>query len=100
MTTTPRLLNLKQAAQYLGLSFWTIRDYVLAGYIPSVQLPPLRPREGDRPRAALRRVMVDVRDLDTFVDRRKSSHTHPRTPAPSTSPAASADSVKRRKAVP
>jgi integrase len=29
----PRLLNMRQAAQYLGCSFWTARDYVLQGLI-------------------------------------------------------------------
>jgi hypothetical protein len=88
----PRLLNLRQGAHYLGVSFWTIRDYVLAGYIPSVQLPPLRPREGDRDRLTLRRVLVDVRDLDAFVDGRKS--------AASAGPTVSPDYVKRRNARP
>ena len=67
---TPRLLNLKQAAVYLGLSYWTLRDYVLAGYIQTVDLPPLRPRDGDRPKRSLRRSLVDVRALDAFIDSR------------------------------
>ncbi len=29
----PRLLNMRQAAAYLGCSFWTARDYVLQGLI-------------------------------------------------------------------
>ena len=47
---TPRLLNMRQAAAYLGCSFWTTRDYVLQGLIPIVDMPPLRAREGDRQR--------------------------------------------------
>ena len=28
---SPRLLNLRQMAEYLGCSYWTARDWVLAG---------------------------------------------------------------------
>jgi hypothetical protein len=69
---SPRLLNLRQAAVVLGVSFWSVRDYVLAGLLPSVQLPALRPREGDRPKQSLRRVLVDVEDLDAFITRHKA----------------------------
>jgi hypothetical protein len=67
----PRLLNMRQAAAYLGCSFWTARDYILQGLIPVVDLPPLRPREGDRGRKTLRRVLVDRADLDAFIESRK-----------------------------
>jgi hypothetical protein len=62
---------MRQAAAYLGLSYWSLRDYVLAGLIPVVALPPLRPREGERARTTLRRVLVDRGDLDAFIDARK-----------------------------
>lgn len=64
----PRLLNLRQMAAYLGCSYWTARDWVLAGLVPVVDLPPLRPREGERPRKTLRRVLVDREDLDRFIE--------------------------------
>jgi hypothetical protein len=67
----PRLLNMRQAAEYLGCSFWTARDYVLQGLIPVVELPPLRAREGDRQRRTLRRVLIDRGDLDAFIESRK-----------------------------
>lgn len=67
----PRLLNVRQAAAYLGCSFWTARDYVLQGLIPVVDLPPLRAREGDRQRKTLRRVLIDRADLDDFIESRK-----------------------------
>lgn len=67
----PRLLNLRQMAEYLGCSYWTARDWVLQGLIPVVELPPLRPRDGDRPRKTLRRILVDRADLDVFIDARK-----------------------------
>jgi hypothetical protein len=70
-TIRPRLLNLRQAAAYLGCSFWTARDYVLQGLIPVVEMPPLRPRPGDRARKTLRRVLVDRADLDAFIEARK-----------------------------
>lgn len=68
---TPRLLNMREAAEYLGCSFWTARDYILQGLIPVVEMPPLRPREGERPRKTLRRVLVDRADLDAFIEARK-----------------------------
>ena len=67
----PRLLNMRQAAEYLGCSFWTARDYILQGLIPVVDMPPLRAREGDRQRKTLRRVLVDRADLDAFIELRK-----------------------------
>ena len=70
-TVKPRLLNMRQAAAYLGCSFWTARDYVLQGLIPAVDMPPLRPRPGDRQRKTLRRVLVDRADLDAFIESRK-----------------------------
>jgi predicted site-specific integrase-resolvase len=71
MAVMPRLFDLRQAAVYLGCSYWTVRDYVLAGLIPVVDLPPLRAREGERARKSLRRVLVDRADLDAFVESRK-----------------------------
>jgi len=70
-TIAPRLLNIRQAAAYLGCSFWTARDYILQGLIPVVALPPLRPRDGERQRRTLRRVLVDKTDLDAFIEARK-----------------------------
>ncbi len=68
---SPRLLSLREAGMYLGVSYWSIRDYVLAGLIPVVELPALRPREGGRAKRSLRRVLVDRDDLDDFVESRK-----------------------------
>src|SRR6266540_5996207 len=67
----PRLLNIRQVAEYLGCSTWTARDYILQGLIPVVELPPLRPREGARQRKTLRRVLVDRADLDAFIEAHK-----------------------------
>ena len=74
-SVSPRLLNLRQMADYLGCSYWSARDWVLAGLVPVVALPPLRPREGERPRRTLRRVLVDRADLDAFIESRKQRGT-------------------------
>ncbi len=52
-----RLLDLPAAAHYLSLSYWTIRDMVSRGEIPHVR--------------AGRRVLIDLRDLDCWIDRNK-----------------------------
>jgi len=65
--TGPRLLDLKAAATYLGLSYWTVRDLVLAGRLPTVKIP--RPRSGDG--RSIRRILVDRQDLDAFIEHNK-----------------------------
>jgi hypothetical protein len=70
----PRLGDLRAGAAYLGVSYWTFRDWVLAGLIPVVELPPLRPREGAEAKQSLRRVLIDFLDLDRFVEARKSGN--------------------------
>ena len=65
---SPRLLNVHAAAAYLSVSTWTIRDWVAAGHLIPVDLPPLRPREGDRGKLRLRRLLFDRAVLDQFVD--------------------------------
>ena len=70
-TEKARLLSMRQAAAYLGCSFWTARDYVIQGLIPSVDMPPLAPRPGSRRRKTLRRVLIDRADLDAFIASRR-----------------------------
>jgi hypothetical protein len=65
----PRLLSLRQAAEYFGCSYWTMRDYAQQGVVKVVELPPLRAREGDRPRRTLRRALIDRVDLDALIER-------------------------------
>ena len=62
-----RLLDLKSAGAYLGLSYWTMRDLVFGGVIPSVKIPCPRARDG----RVIRRILVDRRDLDTFIENNK-----------------------------
>ena len=53
-----RLYNVPEAGEYLGRSAWSIRRLIWAGELPSV-------RSG-------RKVQVDVRDMDEFIERNKS----------------------------
>jgi hypothetical protein len=64
----PRLFDTRGTANYLGVSTWTVRDWVAAGHLVPVELPPLRPREGDRRKPRLRRLLFDRVALDRFVD--------------------------------
>jgi hypothetical protein len=66
-TPPPRLLDLKSAGAYLGVSYWTMRDLVFGGVIPSVKIPCPRARDG----RTIRRVLVDRCDLDTFIENNK-----------------------------
>ena len=53
----PRLLSQHEAARYLGISYWTIRDLVFRHEIPFIKIG--------------RRILVDRLDLDTYLDRSK-----------------------------
>jgi hypothetical protein len=55
----PRLLPLKQAAEYLGLTVWALRERIWAGALPVVQFP------------GGRKQYLDVRDLDGFIETNK-----------------------------
>jgi len=57
MQSGARLLDFRAASQYLSLSYWTIRDMVSRGEIPHVR--------------AGRRVLIDVRDLNRWIDQNK-----------------------------
>jgi hypothetical protein len=60
-----RLLSLHGAADYLGLSYWAVRDLVHAGTLKPVRLPLGSGRD-------LRRILIDRRDLDALVDESKA----------------------------
>ncbi|HXH20481.1 MAG TPA: helix-turn-helix domain-containing protein, partial [Dehalococcoidia bacterium] len=53
----PRLLSLEAAAEYLSVSAWTVRQWVAAGVLRPVILPPIERRR--RRREGLRRVLLD-----------------------------------------
>lgn len=63
----PRLLDLHAAGRYLGLSYWTTRDLVFAGTLPTVKLPCPRARDG----RLIRRVLIDRRDLDALIEQHR-----------------------------
>ncbi len=69
----PRLLSVKAAAQYCGVSAWTVRDWILAGHLHPVDLPARPPRPGERQRRKFRRILLDRRALDAFIDGRSGS---------------------------
>lgn len=50
---------------------------MLQGLIPAVDMPPLRPRPGERGRRTLRRVLIDRADLEAFVQSRKRRRPGP-----------------------
>ena len=55
----PRLLPLMDGAKYLGLSVWTVREAIWAGFIPIVRPP------------GTRKIWIDIQDLDAFIDQNK-----------------------------
>ena len=59
----PRLLPLKDAAQWLGLTVWAMRERIWAGQIPVVQFP------------GGRKQYVDVQDLEKFIQKNKRTIT-------------------------
>ena len=60
-----RLLSLEDAAEYLGISYWAVRDLITARTLLPVQLPLGRKR--------VRRVLLDVRDLEKLVEQSKAA---------------------------
>lgn len=58
------LVDVRQAASMLGVSVWTVREYVAAGDIATVKLPATK---GTSSRS--RRVLIAVDDLRAFVAR-------------------------------
>ena len=55
--TGPRLLSQQDAAHYLGISYWTVRDLIFRRELPWVKIG--------------RRILVDRMDLDAYLDRSK-----------------------------
>jgi hypothetical protein len=55
----PRLLPLKKAAEYLGLTVWAMRERIWAGDIPVIRFP------------GGRKMFIDVQDLEDFIKNNK-----------------------------
>ena len=56
----PRLLPLKKAAEYLGLTVWAMRERIWSGHIPAVRFP------------GGRKVYVDTQDIERFIEQNKT----------------------------
>jgi len=54
-----RLISQKEAAEYLGISYWTVRDMVFRGDIPHIRIG--------------RRILMDIKDLEEYIKKNKSS---------------------------
>ena len=61
--SNPRLLSLKDAAQWLGLTVWAMRERIWAGQIPVVQFP------------GGRKMYVDTQDIEAFIQSNKRTIT-------------------------
>jgi excisionase family DNA binding protein len=59
-STTQRLLTVREAAAYLGVSRWSLREIEWAGKLKRVRIP----LSGD---GGLRRVLYDRADLDRLI---------------------------------
>ena len=57
---SPRLLPLKKAAEYLGLTVWAMRERIWAGDIPVVRFP------------GGRKMFIDINDIESFIARNKA----------------------------
>jgi hypothetical protein len=67
---TPRLLNIKGAAEYLGgISEWTVRSFVADGHLHPVRLPQVGANRSRGENG--RRLLFCIRDLDAFIDSRR-----------------------------
>lgn len=54
-----RLYTLKEAAEYLGRSVWSMRDLIWSGIIPVVK------QEGGR------KIYLDIVDMEEFINKNK-----------------------------
>ena len=58
---SPRLLPLKRAAEYIGLTTWGMRERIWAGDIPVVRFP------------GGRKMFIDIEDIESFIQRNKET---------------------------
>ena len=60
MCSPKRLYTLKEAADYLGRTLWSMRELVWSGKLPIV-------RDG-------KRIFVDINDLELYVSKNKTTY--------------------------
>ena len=58
---SPRLLPLKKAAEWLGLTEWAMRERVWAGDIPVIRFP------------GGTKMYIDTKDMEAFIERNKTT---------------------------
>jgi len=59
----PRLMTIKQASQFLGLTVWAIRERIWAGQLPVVRFGNGR-----------NKMFLDKNDLEQFIAKHKSRY--------------------------
>jgi len=59
---TPLVVDVKAAAIAIGVSPWTVRNYIASGLLPVVSFPSVK-----RPGEQARSVRISVADLEAFV---------------------------------
>jgi excisionase family DNA binding protein len=52
-----RLLSQREAAEYLGISYWTLRDLNFQGILPYLKIG--------------RRILIDLKDLEGYIQKSK-----------------------------
>jgi hypothetical protein len=68
------LVTPDEGARYLRINVWAFRELIQAGTIRRVSVPMPVDRRGRRAaEGRLRRVLVDLRDLDELVDQWKAA---------------------------
>ena len=55
--TDARLLDLKNSAHYLSVSYWLVRELVLKGEIAHLR--------------AGKKILIDIQDLDSWIEKNK-----------------------------
>jgi len=72
--TVGRLLDLHQAGEYCGVSYWLVRDWVADGILQPVRLPGSR-LKGEKGKVrcrstehSLRKILLDRADLDRLIE--------------------------------
>jgi len=59
MPVPKRLYSVTEAAEYMGLTMWGLRHMIEVGRLPVV-------RNG-------RRILLDIRDMDAYIDQNKGN---------------------------